>query len=348
MDHLATSLESPAGSATGARSSSSSPRDIVVSELPPASSLTQQERQQFASSSGGVGHHHVGHRHPLMANHHNQQQQDQQQQPAPSSAFSPSVPSNASAWNPTSRVSSGSGTGGGGAAAAAGAGILSVNATAGWGAQAHAQSGKGQAIQYGIGAFGANARAAMSNHSSSQSLKAGLDERANGKGRSSEEEGGGGLLHGVEVVERNHPTGVALLRLLANGQPHWYVGQEALPTGGRQSTLFIPGSNRRERLGVNCETMSLMLLTGQSRLVEALAGMYMKSTFFQADEGQGEVRLPCAPQAFLPVERALFAAGMRDGDVVTLVDGRPATQETLTTLGERAHSPRVSDLLISV
>ncbi|CAN0429170.1 unnamed protein product, partial [Laminaria digitata] len=45
-------------------------------------------------------------------------------------------------------------------------------------------------------------------------------------------------------------------------------------------------------------------------------------------------------QAFLPVERALFAAGMRDGDVVTLVDGQPATQETLTTLGERAHSPR--------
>lgn len=48
-------------------------------------------------------------------------------------------------------------------------------------------------------------------------------------------------------------------------------------------------------------------------------------------------------QAFLPVERALFAAGMRDGDVVTLVDGQPATQETLTTLGERAHSSRVGD-----
>ena len=53
-------------------------------------------------------------------------------------------------------------------------------------------------------------------------------------------------------------------------------------------------------------------------------------------------------QAFLPVDRALFAAGMRDGDVVTLVDGQPATQETLTTLGERAHSSRVGDFAFFV
>lgn len=47
-------------------------------------------------------------------------------------------------------------------------------------------------------------------------------------------------------------------------------------------------------------------------------------------------------QAFLPVERALYAAGMRDGDVVTLVDGLPANQETLAALGEKAHSKCVS------
>lgn len=170
-------------------------------------------------------------------------------------------------------------------------------------------------------------------------------------------------------------------------------------------------------MGVTCETMSLQLLTAQTRLVEALAGMYMKSTVFRADEGLGELSLPgapqvrlcsdclCAPprgqdakliaclfflgrkegavdacvvqcnavgvvvcclslrcylsqatfctkalselipsreQAFLPVERALYAAGMRDGDVVTLVDGLPATQETLAALGEKAHTKCVS------
>ncbi|CBJ29216.1 hypothetical protein Esi_0138_0053 [Ectocarpus siliculosus] len=102
--------------------------------------------------------------------------------------------------------------------------------------------------------------------------------------------------------------------------------------------LFIPASGRQGRVGVTCETMSLQLLTAQSRLVEALAGMYMKSTMFRADEGLGELSLPGAPQAFLPVERALYAAGMRDGDVVTLVDGLPATQETLGALGDKAHS----------
>ncbi|CAB1101101.1 unnamed protein product [Ectocarpus sp. CCAP 1310/34] len=141
------------------------------------------------------------------------------------------------------------------------------------------------------------------------------------------------VLHRAE-----EPSGVALLRLLANGQPHWYVGQEALPTGERKTMLFIPASGRQGRVGVTCETMSLQLLTAQSRLVEALAGMYMKSTMFRADEGLGELSLPGAPQAFLPVERALYAAGMRDGDVVTLVDGLPATQDTLGALGDKAHS----------
>lgn len=47
-------------------------------------------------------------------------------------------------------------------------------------------------------------------------------------------------------------------------------------------------------------------------------------------------------QAFLPVDRALYAAGMRDGDVITMVDGLPATQETLGTLGGKAHTPCVS------
>ncbi|CAM9746671.1 unnamed protein product, partial [Scytosiphon promiscuus] len=135
------------------------------------------------------------------------------------------------------------------------------------------------------------------------------------------------------------PTGVALLRLLATGQPHWYVAQEALPTGERKTMLFIPPSGQQqERIGVTCETMSLQLLTAQSGLVDALAGMYMKSTMFRADEGLGELSLPGAPQAFLPVDRALYAAGMRDGDVVTLVDGLPANQETLAALGEKAHS----------
>lgn len=53
-------------------------------------------------------------------------------------------------------------------------------------------------------------------------------------------------------------------------------------------------------------------------------------------------RTNCHTQAFLPVERALYAAGMRDGDVVTLVDGLPATQETLAALGDKAHSKSVS------
>lgn len=47
-------------------------------------------------------------------------------------------------------------------------------------------------------------------------------------------------------------------------------------------------------------------------------------------------------QAFLPVDRALYAAGMRDGDVVILVDGLMATQETLAKLGGKAHSRVVS------
>lgn len=42
------------------------------------------------------------------------------------------------------------------------------------------------------------------------------------------------------------------------------------------------------------------------------------------------------------MERALYAAGMRDGDVVTLVDGLPATQETLASLGQKAHAHCVS------
>lgn len=78
-------------------------------------------------------------------------------------------------------------------------------------------------------------------------------------------------------------------------------------------------------------------------------GMGQTAVFLFANRHNSfRLRFVVRAQAFLPVERALFAAGMRDGDVVTLVDGRPATQETLTTLGERAHSPRVSDLLISV
>lgn len=52
-------------------------------------------------------------------------------------------------------------------------------------------------------------------------------------------------------------------------------------------------------MGVTCETMSLQLLTAQAKLVEALAGMYMKSTTFEADEGLGELSLPGAPQVGL-------------------------------------------------
>lgn len=52
-------------------------------------------------------------------------------------------------------------------------------------------------------------------------------------------------------------------------------------------------------MGVTCETMSLQLLTAQTKLVEALAGMYMKSTVFRADEGLGELSLPGAPQVGL-------------------------------------------------
>lgn len=37
-----------------------------------------------------------------------------------------------------------------------------------------------------------------------------------------------------------------MLRLLAQGQPHWYVGQEALPTGERKTMLFIPVRVREE------------------------------------------------------------------------------------------------------
>lgn len=51
-----------------------------------------------------------------------------------------------------------------------------------------------------------------------------------------------------------------------------------------------------------CSYMSLKLLTEQSRLVEALAGMYMKSVIFLADEGRGQFTIAGAPQAriFLP------------------------------------------------
>lgn len=55
-------------------------------------------------------------------------------------------------------------------------------------------------------------------------------------------------------------------------------------------------SGRQARMGVVCETMSLQLLTAQTRLIEALAGMYMKSIMFSADEGFGELSLPGAPQ----------------------------------------------------
>lgn len=64
-------------------------------------------------------------------------------------------------------------------------------------------------------------------------------------------------------------------------------------------TTLWKGHLRRPRIGVRCERMSLKLLTGQSRLVEALAGMYMKSMTFIADEGRGECSMPGAPQVCL-------------------------------------------------
>lgn len=54
------------------------------------------------------------------------------------------------------------------------------------------------------------------------------------------------------------PTGVALLQLLANGQPHWYVGQEALPTGERKTMLFIPVSRATKA----CSPELLCMCTG--------------------------------------------------------------------------------------
>lgn len=59
-------------------------------------------------------------------------------------------------------------------------------------------------------------------------------------------------------------------------------------------------------MGVTCETMSLQLLTAQAKLVEALAGMYMKSTIFRADEGLGELSLPGAPQVGLVLQKVFF------------------------------------------
>lgn len=40
--------------------------------------------------------------------------------------------------------------------------------------------------------------------------------------------------------------------------------------------------------------------------------------------------------------RALYAAGMRDGDVVTHVDGLAATNETLEELNSKANEPPAS------
>lgn len=64
----------------------------------------------------------------------------------------------------------------------------------------------------------------------------------------------------------------------------------------REMMTVGQAKGRQERMGVTCETMSLQLLTAQTKLVEALAGMYMKSTTFRADEGLGELSLPGAPQ----------------------------------------------------
>lgn len=52
-------------------------------------------------------------------------------------------------------------------------------------------------------------------------------------------------------------------------------------------------------MGVTCESMSLKLLTGQTKLVDALTGMYMKSLPFTGDVGNGECVVPGAPQVII-------------------------------------------------
>lgn len=54
-------------------------------------------------------------------------------------------------------------------------------------------------------------------------------------------------------------------------------------------------------MGVECDTMSLKLLTGQSKLVDALTGMYMKSLPFVGNTGRGEYIVHGAPQVCAPL-----------------------------------------------